>query len=116
MAQYISRILLHLVNDVRFPIDPDEIFVLEASGGETHIRTHSAKTLLDLRSLGDLEPLFQTHGFVRIHRSFVVNPRRIRLIRPRDNEGWEVKLAPPVNHVLPVSRDRTENLWAAFGE
>jgi DNA-binding LytR/AlgR family response regulator len=116
MAQHTSRILLHLADGTRYPIDPDDIYLLEAEGGETHIRTRAAETLLDVRPLGDLEPLFLPFGFVRIHRSFVVNPHRIRLIRPRRNEGWEVKLAPPVNRVLPVSRDLTEYLWAVFGE
>ena len=116
MTQHTLRILLHLVDGTRYAIYPDDIYLLEAAGGETHIRTRAAETLLDVRPLGDLETLFQPHGFVRIHRSFAVNPRRIRIIRPRDSEGWEVKLAPPVNRVLPVSRDLTGNLWAAFDE
>ena len=116
MTQPTPRILIHLADGARYPIDPDDIYLLEAEGGETHIRTRAAKTLLDERTLGKIEALLLPHGFVRIHRSFIVNPRRIRLIRPRENEGWEVKLAPPVNRVLPVSRDLTECLWAAFGE
>lgn len=31
-------------------------------------------------------------------------------------EGWEVKLGPSVNRVLPVSESRAKDLWAAFGE
>jgi DNA-binding LytR/AlgR family response regulator len=42
---------------------------------------------------------------VRIHRSFAVNLGRVRELRQRgDGAGWEVRLEPPVNRVLPVSR------------
>ncbi len=30
--------------------------------------------------------------------------------------GWQVKLDPPVNRVLPVSRRRVSALWERFGE
>ena len=38
------------------------------------------------------------------------------LIRPAPDGGWEVKLDPPVNRVLPVSRRRISALWERFGE
>jgi DNA-binding LytR/AlgR family response regulator len=40
--------------------------------------------------LGELVNLFSEHGFVRIHRSFIVNIARVRHIRPREREGWEL--------------------------
>jgi hypothetical protein len=48
--------------------------------------------------------------------SWAVNLRRVREIRPAPNGGWEVKLDPPVNRVLPVSRRRISALWERFGE
>lgn len=33
-----------------------------------------------------------------------------------DDRGWEVKLDPPVNRVVPVSRRRVADLWQSFGE
>jgi hypothetical protein len=33
-----------------------------------------------------------------------------------DGQGWEAKLGPPVNQVLPVARDALVRLEAAFGE
>ena len=56
-----------------------------------------------------MEEILTPLGFVRIHRSFLVNPDRIlELRRRRDGRGWEVVMAPPVNRVLPVSEERTE--------
>ena len=39
-----------------------------------------------------------------------------REIRPVPEGGWEVKLDPPVNRVLPVSRRRISALWKRFAE
>jgi len=83
-----DRVLLHLQNGRRIPVDPQEIYLLEA------------------------EPL----GFAQIHRSWAVNLRRVREIRQAPEGGWEVKLDPPVNRVLPVSRRRISALWERFGE
>ena len=75
----------------------------------------SLRALVDMRPLGELVPLFALHGFLQIHREHVANLRRIRLIRRRDEgRDWEVKLEPPVNRVLPVSRGALAKLWKAF--
>ncbi len=34
-----DRILLHLQDGRRIPVDPQEIYILEAEGGETLVRT-----------------------------------------------------------------------------
>ncbi len=61
--------------------------------------------------------MFAPHGFLRIHRNHMVNLRRLRTIRGRKtSDDWEVKLDPPVNRVLPISRRRLEEVLARFGE
>ncbi len=110
------RVLLHLASGERRPVDPADVYLLEAARGETKVRTRSRRSLTDVRPLGEPLQRFEAHGFVRIHRSLAVNVGRIRGIRPRDPEGWQVKLEPPVNRVLPVSRDLVAHLWRAFGE
>ena len=61
-------------------------------------------------------PLAPIFGFAQIHRSWAVNLRRVREIRPAPDGGWEVKPDPPVNRVLPVSRRRVSAFWERFGE
>jgi len=80
------------------------------------VRLRSRERVRDLRQLGELVGLVEPHGFVRIHRSFAVNARRVREIRPGENGGWEVRMDPPVNRVLPVSRREASDLFAAYGE
>ena len=48
--------------------------------------------------------------------SWAVNFRRGRGIRPASKGGWEVKLDPPVNRVLPVIRRRVSALRECFAE
>jgi len=93
----------------------EDVYYLEASGGDTLVRFRSKRRLRDVRPLAELEALLTPLGFVRTHRSFVVNPRRVRELRPRaESRGWELVLEPPVNKVLPVSEDRFEALTAAY--
>ena len=109
-------ILLHLQDGKRLPVDPQEIYLLEAEGGETLVRTRRAQPVTDVRQLSELIDAFEPLGFAQIHRSWAVNLRRVREIRPAPDGGWEVKLDPPVNRVLPVSRRRISALWEHFGE
>jgi DNA-binding LytR/AlgR family response regulator len=80
------------------------------------VRTRHAQPLVDVRQLGEIIEAFESRGFVQIHRSWAVNLRRVRETRPAPEGGWEVKLDPPVNRVLPVSRRRISALWERFGE
>ncbi len=111
-----DRILLHLHDGRRRPVDPQEIYLLEAEGGETLVRTRHAQPLTDVRQLSELIDAFEPFGFAQIHRRWAVNLRRVREIRPAAEGGWEVKLDPPVNRVLPISRRRISALWERFGE
>ena len=117
MATPNQRVLLHLDRDLRRAVAAADIYYLEAVGETTLVRLHSSRTLRDVRSLGELSPGFSAFGVLRIHRNHAVNVAHILEIRRRDAaSGWEVRLEPPVNRALPVSRDSLEQLWAAFGE
>jgi len=111
------RILVHISRGEHRVLDPDDVYYLRAGGGETEVRLRSRTPLVDLRPLGEVTPLFESHGFVRIHREHAVNIARIRLLRLQaDGRDWELKLEPPVNSVLPIARDRLAAVRAALGE
>ena len=112
-----TRVLLHLNDGRRVPVEPEEVFYLRAVGDTTEIRTRGRRRLRDVRSLGEVFRLFPTGLFVQVHRSYAVNSDRVAEVRRRpSSRDWEVKLEPPVNQVLPVARSRLEALWAAYGE
>jgi DNA-binding LytR/AlgR family response regulator len=111
-----DRILFHLDDGSREPLDPQDVYLLRADGDDTLVRLRHATPLRDVRELGQLEPLLHPHGFARINRSTLVNLRRVQRIRPaQEGEAWEVVMEPPVNRVLPVSRRRSAELLARFG-
>ena len=117
MVEHMRRVLLRLAPGLKQAIDPADIFFLEAIDDDTHVRTRRADRLEDVRTLGELEPIFRRWGFLRIHRNYLVNLERVRQVRRRrSGDDWELKLDPPVNRVLPISRTALSALWKAFGE
>jgi len=111
------RLLLHLGPGVRQAIEVDEVYFVEAAGDDSRVRTRAARPLQDVRPMGELARLLAPHGFVRTHRNYLVNPARVSEVRRRpERQDWELRLDPPVNAVLPVSRSRLRALWSAFGE
>ena len=96
-------------------VDAQAGHFLEAVEDQTHVRLRGARPLVDVRTLGAIMPQFQPHGFLRIHREYAVNLKKIREMRRRkQGQDWEVKLEPPVNRVLPVSRSGWPELEAAL--
>jgi DNA-binding LytR/AlgR family response regulator len=111
------RVLLHLDDGRRVPLEPDEVFLLEADGDETEVRTRGRRRLRDVRALGEVVASFPPGRFVQIHRSLAVNVDRVAEVRRRPpGRDWELRLEPPVNRVLPIARGRLVALWAAYGE
>ena len=98
-----GKVLLHLSGRRQRVVDADDIYYLEAQGDETDVRLRNVRRLRDVRSLGEVLKQIGPLGFVRIHRNHAVNPGRVREIRATDS-GGHVRLAPPVNKVLAVSR------------
>lgn len=116
-ARMADRVLVHLSRIQQRVLDPADVFVLSSAGGETEIRLRSRTPLIDVRPLGEVAPIFERFGFVRVHRRHAVNVARVRLLRLQaDGRDWELKLEPPVNSVLPIARDRIGALRAALGE
>ncbi len=112
-----SRILVHISRTEHRVLDPTDVYFLRARGGETEVRLRSRTLLVDVRPIGDVAPLFEPFGFVRIHREHAVNIARVRILRLQTDGGdWELKLEPPVNRVLPISRDRLKELRRSLGE
>jgi DNA-binding LytR/AlgR family response regulator len=115
MALAHGKALLHLAGRTRRVVDADDIYHLEAQGDETDVRLRGAGPLRDVRSLGEVLAELAPLGFVRIHRNHAVHTGHVRAIRPVGaGSGWEVRLEPPVNAVLPVSRRSLAALLAAY--
>jgi len=67
------------------------------------VRLRSRTPPVDVRPIGEVVPLFEPFGFVRIHREHAVNMAHARLLRLQaDCRDWELKLEPPVNKVRAI--------------
>ncbi|HSD67032.1 MAG TPA: LytTR family DNA-binding domain-containing protein [Vicinamibacteria bacterium] len=115
MAPAPSKALVHLAGSIRRVVDAHDIYFLEAQGDETDVRLAVSRPLRDVRSLGEVLRELGPLGFVRIHRNHAVHSAHVREIRPAaSGSGWEVRLEPPVNKVLPVSRRSLKAILAAY--
>jgi len=103
------RFLIQLATDRWRAVDLADVYLVEARGDDCEVRLRAKDPLVDLRRLADLEKLLAPLGFVRIHRSYLVNPARVMELRRREgSRGWEVVMEPPVNRVLPVAEGKVE--------
>ena len=85
-----GRVLLHLGPGLRQAIDADDIYFVEATGGDTRVRTRAARPLTDVRSIGEIGLLLLRLGFLRTHRNTLVNPAHVRQVRRRPQGGCTV--------------------------
>lgn len=109
------RLLVRLSPDRWRAVDPGDVYYIEAAEDDTRVRLRSRDVLTDVRRMAELDEILSAAGFVRIHRSYLVNPGRILELRRREaTRGWEVVLEPPVNKILPVSEDRLDALRERF--
>jgi DNA-binding LytR/AlgR family response regulator len=113
-----ARLLVHLGPGLRQVLDLESVYYVEAKADDSELRiVAAARPLRDVRPLETLAPMCEPHGFVRIHRRYLVNLRHVRMIRRRPrSEDWELTLAPPVATTLPVSRAALATLWRALGD
>jgi two-component system, LytTR family, response regulator len=83
------------------------ILVLQAHGDYVRVASDEGRFLLRAR-LADLEERWSRHGFLRVHRSFVVNLRRAVEVRPRLNGTAVLVMADGTE--VPIARRQVSEL------
>ena len=96
-------------------LEKDKIFYIEAEGDDSLVRTARKKVYKHVEPLDEVEERLPSPPFFRIHRSYIVNLDRVLELRSRGERDYEVKMDPPVNKVLPVSRKRYSKLIERLG-
>lgn len=95
-------------------VDVGEIRFAEAKGDIVSVKTGSV--LYPTRySLGELERRLPQPPFLRIHRAFVVNLRRVVEIRPYFNGAYLLKVDDAAGSELTVSRSHSRDLRTLLG-
>lgn len=99
-----ERIPVDLGGVTRF-VSRDEVTYVEAQGDYVRLHTRDSAPLLRI-ALAVLEERWAPHGFVRIHRRFLVSMRHVEELRS-DAGHWTVRVA---GGELPVSRRHSREL------
>ncbi len=85
-----------------------EIVAVRSAGNYVEFRLADGAARLMRSTLAELEQSLAAHGFVRVHRSWVVNARRLRLLEPSGSGDYRLVLDGGVE--APVSRRYPEAL------
>ena len=64
-------------------LKPEEIIRLEALSNYTFIHVAGRKPILMAKVLSAYESLFEPFGFIRTHRSHLINPTHIRVVHKK---------------------------------
>ncbi len=84
MQEAISKIAIATIEGKHF-FYPEEIIRLEASSNYTNIYFLNKKKMLTAKVLKDYEEQLEPMGFVRTHRSHLVNKRYINFVDSKGN-------------------------------
>lgn len=91
----------------------EEIRWIEGAG--TYVRIHVASRSYLLRdTLDSLTDRLETSGFVRVHRSAILNLRHLDLLEPAPRGRWTARLNDGMS--VRVSASRAERLANALGD
>jgi DNA-binding LytR/AlgR family response regulator len=88
------------------------VLYLQAHGDYVRVASTEGRFLLRAR-LSDLEERWAAHGFVRVHRGFVVNLRRAVEVRPRLNGTAVLVMADGAE--VPIARRQVGELRRKLG-
>lgn len=99
--------------EVIVPTDLEQILFAQAKGGEVIV--HALEGCYHIRwTLAELERKLVGAGFVRPHRSFLVNSQHVRELVPWFNRGYQLVMDDPGRTRIPVSRHQIQELKRQF--
>ena len=103
-----SQIVLPLPDGGRYIAEPRSILYVESSGkNQKLVFTNGGDPILVRLSLHELEVMLLPHGFIRIHKGFLVNYLYIKKITSR-------ALILDTGDDLPIGRDRLKSVRESY--
>ncbi|MEO8772079.1 MAG: LytTR family DNA-binding domain-containing protein [Ferruginibacter sp.] len=94
-----SKLTVALVDSMLF-LSPGDIIRLEAKSNYTKIFLHNKPSIITSKVLKEYEPLLKPFGFIRTHRSHLINKNRVIKI---DNKN---KILMDDTFVAAISRNK----------
>ncbi len=91
---------------MRISMKPDDLLYLEASDNYVsikYLRDGQLKSVLVRNTLKNYEQEFENSILLRCHRSFMVNIKKVSMVR-KEGHKMNLILESPENEIIPVSR------------
>jgi hypothetical protein len=98
--------LVGLEGDRMVLVSAEEIRYAEADGSYVWLDTDRGRLRVPERGMAALEQRLAGHGFLRVHRHYLVNPRRVKEMAPGSNGSIWLVLDVPAGPPVPVARRR----------
>jgi sigma-54 dependent transcriptional regulator, acetoin dehydrogenase operon transcriptional activator AcoR len=98
--------VIGLKDDRMVLVSAEEIRYAETDGGKVWLDTDRGRLRVPERSFGALEQRLGGQGFVRVHRQYLVNRRRVEEVAPAGDGCIQLLLDVP-GPAIPVARRRT---------
>ena len=101
------------ISEVIVPTAPERIIFARAEEGEVVV--HAIDGRYHTRwSLGELERKLASFGFIRPHRSYLVNSNHVREVIPWFNRSYNLIMDDTDKTRIPVSRHQLQELKKHF--
>ena len=98
-------VLLISLSDVRYIVAFDD---------RVFVNTHEEQYLCRF-SLTELDTRLSSQGFVRVHRSYIVNLQHVLELQPFFNGTYNLIIDDKKKTIVPVSRSRVKSLRSLIG-
>ncbi len=95
-------------------VSAEEIRYARTDGGNVWLHTDRGRLRLLERGFGALEQRLGEHGFLRVHRRYLVNRRRVTEVAAAPNGCIQLFLDAPADQSIPVARRRTAEVRRAL--
>lgn len=102
------------INRTIILVDIQQIVYIETAGRSCIIHT-TERDYTENLLLGEYEKRLASHGFCRIHKSYLVNLNYITELFPWANNSLAVKMQGYEKNILPVSREKSKMLRQLIG-
>lgn len=88
-------------------IKPSDVHYIQGLKEYVIWNTNSGKIVV-LQSLAHIENQYATHGFLRVHKSYIINARNVNSVESRNIHIGSIE--------IPIGRKYKDNVLAYFGE
>lgn len=96
-------------------LDPDEVRFAEADRHVVWLVTDHGRLRSATKGMENVARELRRHGFLRVHRSFLINPSRVRRVDHKGNGLIALSTDLRRTESIPVSRRSTQEVRQLLG-